>query len=93
MVPHTDVSISTASLTSDHTPCADSAFAHCKAPASAAALDTAFTLNQQLDGIKSQFADVIAEPSGMPPDRGIVHVVPLERDAQPPLAHVLPVTF
>ena len=85
VVPHTDVSNGSASVTSDNTsPCAASASAHCDAPAFAAAPDTAFTLTQQLDGIKSQFADVFAEPSGLPPDRGIEHVIPLEPDAQPP---------
>ncbi len=85
VVPHTDVSNGTAGVTSDNTsPCAASASAQCNAPASAATTDTAFTLTQQLDGIKSQFADVFAEPSGLPPDRGIEHVIPLEPDAQPP---------
>ncbi len=27
---------------------------------------------------------MLAEPSGLPPDRGIEHVIPLEPDAQPP---------
>ncbi len=77
VVPHTDVSSGSASVTSDSTsPCAASASAHCIAPASAAAPATAFTLTQQLDGIKSQFADVFAEPSGLPPDRGVEHVIP-----------------
>jgi len=85
VVPHTDVSNGTASVASDNTsPCAASAYAHCDAPASAAAPDTAFTLTQQLDGIKSQFADVFADSSRLPPDRGIEHVIPLEPDAQPP---------
>ncbi len=89
VVPHTDVPTGSASVTSDNTcPCAASASAHCDAPASAAAPDTAFTLTQQIDGIKSQFADMFAdmfaEPSGLPPDRGIEHVIPLEPDAQPP---------
>ena len=71
VVPHTDVSNGTASAPSDNT-------SPCAAP------DTAFTLTQQLDGIKSQFADVFAEPSGLPPDRGAEHVIPLEPDAEPP---------
>ncbi len=83
VVPHTDVSNGSASVKSDNTSsCAASASAHCSAP------DTAFTLTQQLDGIKSQFADVFAEPSGLPPDRGIKHVIPLEPDAQPPFMHM-----
>ncbi len=88
VVPHADVSNGTASVTSDNkSPWAASASAQCNAPASAAAPDTAFTLTQQLDGIKSQFAAVFAEPSGLPPgrpDRGIEHVIPLEPDAPPP---------
>jgi len=73
VVPHTDLSNGTASVTSGNTsPCPD----------------TAFALTQQLDGIKSQFADVFAEPSGLPPDRGIKHVIPLEPDAQPPFMHM-----
>ncbi len=37
---------------------APTASAHCDAPASAAAPDNAFTLTQQLDGIKSQFRTI-----------------------------------
>ncbi len=51
-----------------------------------------FTLTQQLDGIKSQYADVFAEPSGLPPDRGIEHVIPLEPDAQPPFKRMYPLS-
>ena len=78
-------------MTSDNTyPCATSASAHCNAPASAAAaaLDTVFVLTQQLDDIKSQFADVFTEPSGLPPDRGIEHVIPFEPDARPACKHL-----
>ena len=45
-----------------------------------AAEGVAFTLSQQLDSVKTDFA----EPSGLPPDRGEEHVIPLEPDAQPP---------
>ena len=75
--PHTDISSGSASATSDST-----------SPASAAALDTAFSLTQQLDGIKSLFADVFAESCELPPDRGVEHVIPLEPDAKPPFKHM-----
>ncbi len=56
--------------------CADSAYAICSAP------DTASTLAQQLDGIKSQLTDKFAEPCGLPPDTGIKHVIPLQLQKQ-----------
>ena len=58
--------------------CPDSAYAICSAP------DTVSTLTEQLDGIKSHFADEFAEPCGLPPDTGIEHVIPLLTDAKPP---------
>ena len=41
-------------------------------------------MSQQLETIKTDFADVFAGPSGLPPDRGIEHVIPLEPGAQSP---------
>ena len=41
-------------------------------------------LLQHVDGLKQQYADVFAEPSGLPPDRGVEHVIPLLPDSQPP---------
>lgn len=60
--------------------CANSADAICSAP------DTASTLTEQLDGVKSQFADEFAESCGLPPDHdtAIEHVIPLQTDAKPP---------
>ncbi len=41
------------------------------------------------------FADVFDKASGLPLDRGMEHVIPLEPDAQPIFKHmhVSPVTF
>jgi len=76
VVPHTDVSNGFATETFNTSSCAASA--DCGASTSEAGPDIAFTLTQQLDGIKSQFADVFAEPFGLPrqepPHRGIEHV-------------------
>jgi len=41
-------------------------------------------LLQHVDALKQQYADVFAEPSGLPPDRGVEHVIPLLPDSQPP---------
>lgn len=41
-------------------------------------------LLQHVDTLKHDFADVFAEPSGLPPDRGVEYVVPLLPDSQPP---------
>ena len=50
--------------------------------ASASASVPPSVLAQQIDAVKTEFADVFAEPSGLPPDRGIEQVVPIEPDAQ-----------
>ena len=41
-------------------------------------------LLKHVDTLKEDFADVFAEPSGLPPDRGVEHVIPLLPDSQPP---------
>ena len=41
-------------------------------------------LLQHVDALKQQYSDVFAEPSGLPPDRGVEHVIPLLPDSQPP---------
>ena len=41
-------------------------------------------LHAHVDTLKQQYADVFAEPSGLPPDRGVEHVIPLLPDSQPP---------
>ena len=40
---------------------------------------------QHVDTLKQQYVDVFAEPSSLPPDRGVEHVIPLLPDSQPPL--------
>ena len=40
-------------------------------------------LLQHVDALKQQYSDVFAEPSGLPPDRGVEHVIPLLPDSQP----------
>ena len=39
---------------------------------------------QHVDALRQQSSDVFAEPSGLPPDRGVEHVVLLLPDSQPP---------
>jgi hypothetical protein len=96
VVPHTDVSNGFATETFNTSSCAASA--DCGASTSEAGPDIAFTLTQQLDGIKSQFADVFAEPFGLPrqepPHRGVVHVSGTCSCCTASFqAHVSPVTF
>ena len=33
--------------------------------------------------LRQEYADILESPSGLPPDRGIEHVIPLLRDSQP----------
>ncbi len=37
-----------------------------------------------IDATRHEFVDIFREPSGLPPDRGIEHVIPLEDNSQPP---------
>ena len=39
---------------------------------------------KHVDTLKEDFADCFAEPSGLPPDRGVEHVIPLLPHSQPP---------
>ena len=41
-------------------------------------------LMQHVDALQQQYSDVFAEPSGLPPDQGVEHVIPLLPDSQPP---------
>ena len=41
-------------------------------------------LLRHVDALRQQYCDVFAEPSGLPPDRGVEHVIPLLPDSQPP---------
>ena len=83
VVPHTGVSNGTASVTSDNTHLLLLFLRLHSAMHLLLLLPLTLHLTQQLNGIKSQVADVFAEPSGVPPERGIEHVIPLEPDAQP----------
>jgi len=41
-------------------------------------------LKDYIKTAREKFSDVFKEPSGLPPDRGIQHVISLEPDSQPP---------
>ena len=41
-------------------------------------------LHKHIDTLQHDFADVFATPSGLPPDRGVEHVIPLLPNSQPP---------
>ena len=41
-------------------------------------------LHKHIDSLQHDFADVFQAPSGLPPDRGVEHVIPLLPDSQPP---------
>ena len=54
-------------------------------PTSSTAADAEHAdLHAHIGKLQQTYADVFAEPSGLPPDRGIEHVIPLLPDAQPP---------
>ena len=71
-------------LTGSVTPQSSQPFCGASASHSTADSDSASALSGQLDDLIAQFADIVAEPSGLPPDRGIEHVIPLEYGAEPP---------
>ena len=48
------------------------------------ASNEAADLQLQIEGLKQDFAEVFAVPFGLPPDRGVEHVIPLLPDSQPP---------
>ena len=54
------------------------------APDPATSAEKADDLLQHVDTLKETFAEVFAEPTGLPPDRGVEHVVPLLLGSQPP---------
>ena len=62
----------------------DSSSASVQLSSPAAANSEHADLLQHVDTLRQQYADVFAEPSGLPPDRGVKHVVPLVPDSQPP---------
>lgn len=71
-------------LTGSVTPQSSQPFCGASASHSTADSDSASALSGQLDDLIAQVADVFAEPSGLPSDRGIEHVVPVECGAEPP---------
>ena len=43
---------------------------------------------RNLQNGREQYADILEPPKGLPPDRGIEHVIPTLPDAQPPFMHM-----
>ena len=41
-------------------------------------------LSAQIADVQQQYSDLFQTPAGLPPDRGIEHVIPLLPDSQPP---------
>ena len=46
--------------------------------------DTEHSLADGIASLREQYADIFEPPKGLPPDRGIEHVIPTLPDAQPP---------
>ena len=46
--------------------------------------DTGSSLADSIASLRQQYADIFEPPKGLPPDRGIEHVIPTLPDAQPP---------
>lgn len=46
-------------------------------------MQTGTELSDAIASLRHQYADIFEPPTGLPPDRGIEHVIPLIPDAQP----------
>ena len=57
-------------------------------PVKSCTSDETADLHLHIDGLKQDFAEVFAASSGLPPDRGVEHVIPLSPDSQPPFQHM-----